>query len=655
LIHLELTMPTHTVESPVLPPVRRWPRLLVLAAAGLLMLSPLGLLGWQQLTGSHGAAAHDTARRFFDALAEDDREQLASLVKPGAGDFVRAYLPTKLRLQRMQVELAPARVEGDTAEVPFVLRLRKDIEPGPLDRQLDDSRGILRLEREQERWRATAIVHPLNDKGDGLVVPLARPGTPAQTPVKRVFEPIRPLDVRQYEQSWQVSRQARQRPAGAVVQELADEMGIGKDLTLGDRGWRERPCTFTLERCSRLQALDTALRQTGVQLEYHAMSRFFVSRRTLAIPTAFAGPFLVRVPSYQEDALRVTATGGLQLEFLAVGLPPGVGQLLSLQTGSWPTPEIRAPDGRDLLHRSRMRRVSLPSVSSTLVPRIDVVRWSLPLCNLTAEVVKIAVVRGKLVVPMPQQVHNGELQLGGESAEARCATAKVGDVAVNLDLTQRRPKEGVPTTRPPAPLIATGPVGRVVFWRTLDALGQTLEQGSAACPGRGEVRLTPAAVAVGVQVVTVDMVEHPFTIRNISLEGRVPLRLEPPVFQGSPAPVSAKATLGQQGVGSPVGLHIRNHCQKPIDELSLRLRFQNRDGRALGEKRLVHPPLGRRTPFPLGPMIIIPLAVTPLVKGHEENNVQVPCDPPAGATRALVDVEEVFFSDGTTWAPLDKR
>jgi hypothetical protein len=220
-------------------------------------------------------------------------------------------------------------------------------------------------------------------------------------------------------------------------------------------------------------------------------------------------------------------------------------------------------------------------------------------------------------------------------------TATVGDVELSY-LPRSAAAPGAPAAGAATGLSATGPADRLVVYRHLNPQGNETRTGSFSCPGTdGAFGSHLAEGTLECKVVSLAVVEHPYQLEDVPLS-RPPLKLDPPLFPGKPAPVSL-AIPERTVSGTTMGaIRVINHCQKVVEEVRFQVRCLDAAGKRLATVPVLHPPISQ--PFFDG-----------VVGPDSEAMIYQTTRLPRGTASATLHLEEVVFTDGTTWSPADKR
>lgn len=641
--------------SPIRPLTPLWVRLLVLTAFGLALASPVAYVAWYERHHDLRDAT-DAADKFLAALANNDSATLNTVVPMSAVQRADAFSNGLVRAGLLRGETGAARQGKPLVQVEFVLRRNQDaLVKGPLAAlagnsraamedmlaKLEAGRGLMFLRKGGQAWRVARIVFPADAAGDGptfdfeaAIGTLAKmiPSTGGAGPPPP-FAWLRPAAGKDVDRAWQATVTAKDKAAGGVADRLAKEMGI----TLSSDGWaewRKSPVTVSLQKRSRLEALEEVARQVGGRLAYASglSARLVPAGRPAAV--AFAGPFRVGVTQVSEQP--TSATGVVHLELTATNLPAAVAPLLWRAGPVWAVTEVRDAKGRDLYYA---RRASEPGSGFDGPTPPTGPTWGgfrqIPVRNLTADLRAIASIKGEVGVPVAEKVEDADLSLAEETP-----TAKVGDV----ELTCVKAFLREPTEKDQAPpilrrLTVKGPPRRLVLWRVLDAAGVELQSGATRSGRTSDlIGLMEGATQVTCKVVTLATVVYPFELKDVPLTDRPPDQLDPPVFSGKPAPVSVG--MYDPKASTPF-VTVTNHSQKVVEEVTVLVKYLDDKGQPLKEDRVTltdRPPAG------------VPMLTT-FVGAHASRGAQFPAAPPKAAARADFELVEVLFADGTTWTP----
>jgi hypothetical protein len=627
-------MSIHPASSPPAPERRRW---LVLVGVGLLLLAPLVPTGWDVLTERHLGLREEVARRFLRAYLASDARELAGLLTRGAGRFAGGLGAASEHEGNLTFEVGKPEGKDLNVAVPFTLQGKP---------------GLLQMTWEGTGWRVRSMTHPCNESGEGPLLDYAELARrrPNGADVK-VHRALAPLDARALQRSCRASLNVRGELAGRLLRGRLSNVRLS--LTLRStrvrsrlpspapsqpaENWETTPITLSLRQRTLLEIIEAVARQAGIGLRQ--------SERAMAVSppqehpvTGFAGPFRLEVKGLAEDPHH--ATGSLSLDALAVRLPASLLATLRGFRPVLPDPEVRGAGERDLFHADRRERVPLPEVAVNQDQRTCYLRWQVPLRNLTADVERIRLVRGGLMVPLPVRLDTGRLALTGEGGSGRVGPAELtwqrhavpppGEAAGAKGAGS--PRVGLRlTVRSPAPCL--------VSWLAVDKAGTGWLAGviGSLAPSGSHLPLLDGMAALEIKVLTIQQASLPFTLSDIPTKERPPAQLLPVTFPGQDAPLSFDPPAVE---GGKVSLRVRNHTSKAVEEVRLTLVCRDGRGARLGTVSVVHPPLVRQAELP-----------PPVVGASATAAFQPAAVLPGTTARCEVGLVRVLFLDGTTWAP----
>lgn len=132
---------------------------------GLILLLAVG----GTLLGCHNdqRASEDTARSFMEAAQKGDEQALKATLTTKAREKLNAGTSSRLNLKKNgagDYTLGQATVDGDTAQVPMTLK-----------REGKETKGHIKLRREEGQWKVYALSAPLVPGGQELTFDLENP------------------------------------------------------------------------------------------------------------------------------------------------------------------------------------------------------------------------------------------------------------------------------------------------------------------------------------------------------------------------------------------------------------------------------------------------------------------------------------------------
>jgi len=426
----------------------------------------------------------------------------------------------------------------------------------------------------------------------------------------------------QFDASWKLDFNAKGRPAGEVLRELAKAMGRSLETTpIQDRALAKLVAA-EVRGVSRYQAIEDVTRSAGLSPVYSAPVTSFDSpagttsvHATMRLKprrgpklVAFAGPFLVEVDDVKEDVHYGTAI--LTLKVAAAGLPPIV--LDGFERGNrdaFTVTDVVDAKGRSLLDTAVAAATG--SFTGRTIPGEYERTTRLPLKGLLRNVSAIKTLRCKLRVPLPSRVEMirfDTLVPGG--------TRKVGDLDVTLQAATKRPTnvngvrgesqnltivfgrknpdraksfEPGKKGQPASVSKAIGPdrvklVGHDAQGRPLKTTFSYFRTGGSSWTSNVTVQ-GPATSLVAKVIADVDDVVYELLLEDIPLafHGSMPERIEPASFPGYDSPVAVEfLSIGGKAPFQTAELSVTNHSSKDIRMLGMKLDYLAPDGQRLG-------------------------------------------------------------------------
>jgi len=407
------------------------------------------------------------------------------------------------------------------------------------------------------------------------------------------------VDVAQFEAGWKAALDARGRPAGEVLTQLAEQVGLVAELPPQFAEALATPVSVDVTGKSCLEAIENVCTEVGLHPVYPALESprmtFFQddskeeeprNRLSLAagprkFPVAFAGPLLWEVTRVEE--FPPNGTGTLFTALRAYGLPPMVVYALREKSGS-ALEGIRISDaqGRDL-YDDGDSGVNWPLEKSQSAYEVPV---QVPLKNL---------VQATAVLPPIQAGVNLSLPVRIEAIEFDTLQAGTTGQAEGVELTLKKMTEsnttGFSDQRDGYSLEFQfkGGSSEQIHFVAYDAEGNLLptdRESSWSMGEQGSVEIgvtgSPAKIVARVIVEQAEMA-YAFELRDVALASasQQPVSIEPANFPGHDCPVTVEFVEFR---GEPdfrkLLLRVTNHADQDIRNLSMLMEYFD----AAGEK-----------------------------------------------------------------------
>jgi hypothetical protein len=617
-------------------------------------------------------AVRELARRFIEATKGNDsswrdlltdkaREQVAR------GKPFRVGEAMTLR-PGMTMQVGEPTITGDTAQVTvtmreagkqeqLVLNLRrqgKEFRIRGLEIPVAEGQPALPIDFEDPAKLAKTVFGDLKDFGKEMEQTLNKGFEDTMTGKPSVEdlanEALKPLDRTAFDATWKGSLAVENKPARAVLQDLAKGLDLKLNMTPAQEKALDRAITLKLDDRSRYERIEAICRETGLYPVYADAFESAGGKPGVALkqlprpfPVAFAGPFLVEVTELHEYVPH--AAGLIDLRVLASGLPPAVAKILERGTAPLVVTEVVDAMGRDLHDRSRWDTGT--KVWKNIPGGYDR-PFSVPLKNLLRDVAAIKSLRGKVRIPFPARVDS--LRFEPPTAGA---VQKAGDVEVKIARWNKSEMNFNGKKYPQHSLsVEVKGVGpdriKVVAYDAQKKLRGVSSSGWGGTDKQGTAQFTiqsEAPAAVVVKIIGVEHAEYEFHLENVPLSsaGRMPEKLAPAAFPGHETPMSVEfVRTMKDNFMTKAQLRITNHADKPIRSVNLKLDYHDKAGKSVGNwPNLEHSAQAKPEQKDL-PLLVAKNA-TALIE------VSAPFLP-ASATTIKVVPTKVTFADATVWS-----
>jgi hypothetical protein len=465
-------------------------------------------------------------------------------------------------------------------------------------------------------------------------------------------EALAPIDRERFEATWKVDLDVKGRPAGEVLKELAEAMGVRLVTTPAQDRALARPITLQLRGRSRRELAEEVCRRVGV---YPGFEEQFGAGKLVATmvlrpgprphPVAFAGPFTVEVTEVAEYIPH--ATGRLTLQVSAANLPQPVAKLIGFGRDGKVLAITGVTDGRG---RDLADAPGDPQLRSGRIVSDGYDRTvDLPLKNLLRDVTAVKAVRGTVRVSLPSQVDSLRFD-----SPVSGAVVKVGAIEAKLTRFHKSHMTVNNTRYPNASLqleykgIAPDRVRALAYdsQKKLIAVSSSGWSGTDT-GGTGEftVQGDPAVVVLKV-ISAIEHAEYEFALDEIPLPGAagMPEKLVPATFPGHPAPVTLEfVRIASAQFPAKAQFRVVNHSDKDVRLIDVKLVYLDSTGRAVKDWPSVkHTPSSSADQK--GPALVVRKKATAVIE------VDTPFLPETART-VRATPNQVVFSDATEWMP----
>lgn len=377
--------------------------------------------------------------------------------------------------------------------------------------------------------------------------------------------PIEAVTLEEFNSAWQVSLNVENQPAGELLMELAEGLGLAFDAASGNE--LAKNVTLNVERVSRFEAVERICEQIDARPDWSPEALTLKSgRRTL--PVVFAGPLLFEVTEFKTQS--EYATGDITIRAFTKGLPPAVLEQLNGSMGASSIATVTDAAGNDL------RRPRGMGESYTQTSGVYDRNMMTGLRNLLRSVSEVKEISGKIKVSLPTEVAAialDQLQAGVEKS--------AGDVKLKIDSA-----DGGNFT-----IDVKGANEEAIQILAYDANGERVEPFSHSYFGGNQhANLTlgfqnpPARMEARIAV-TLEPVEYEFAIRDLPVPNheQMPEALTELTFDGAtPLTLEYVKLAGNENFRQAV-FKASNHSNKEIRNVSLMMHFLDSDGKELAK------------------------------------------------------------------------
>lgn len=380
--------------------------------------------------------------------------------------------------------------------------------------------------------------------------------------------PLEAVSLDEYNQAWQVTMDVSDQPAGEVLAQLTEELGLQLETETLDGGILETPVAVAVSGGSRFEAIDAICRQIEVTPVYSGAELELVPGQQ-SLPVKFAGPFLVAVKQLQTDP--DTATGTVEIQTFTAGLPATVMQQLNESTGATSIDDIQNPEGESVLRTPGGGGFFMNSGGLVFDRAV-----SYGLKRLLRDVATIDLVQGRIELTLPTSVERLEF------AELKPDVAKsAGDVT----LTLKEINEGEFSFE------FSNSTTDAIQILAFDAEGNRVESIAGSHFGSGDSGMLTevyenAPAKIEARVITAsELLEYEFSFEGLPVpnHAEMPEKLAELTFEG-PQPVSLEFVRIDREDGFPEAVfNVRNQANKDAASLSIRLVYLDADGKELDD------------------------------------------------------------------------
>jgi hypothetical protein len=474
---------------------------------------------------------------------------------------------------------------------------------------------------------------------------------------------IRGMDLTQFQRVWTVADKAPGRPAGELLNELAEQIGLQIDasgLTMaaakqppasGGKSRAKKPASdplataidIDLNGMSVLGAIEAVCQAIGCQPVYpdlytgdpHIEPPIALKKGRRKLPVATAGPYLVWITALKEQAPK--GIGMLKMEARAHGMPREA--LLREWVGDvnahpFVVESVTGPDGEDTLDPARQGRRAIPNVTNRSC--IDWFEGGMRGLTSAVETLRIA---GSISFPLARQVVVGEWTDLKEGA-----TLTVADVALSVQTFN------VTTHQDPSQTKTYLDVGCGEFpvYRVqcipLDAQGQSLPVvRGLSTQNNARLAFTGPLATLRVHIVTDEIdARYPFTL-DVPLAraaDQQPRKTSLPVVDGPLVSVEILAAETSKKATKPT-LRVVNHTDQDIRKYTFAINYFAA-GNDFEDSDMVEIDGFNEKSNTWRTVLKAGETIERALKEH---------NPSPATVQTYVEIDEVEFMNGHTWKP----
>ncbi len=639
-----------------------------------------------------GATPLETAQQFVKAIAVKDTSLLEATFTKKAREGLRSGSGFDLTGEPLEdVRFGTPSQKSDAAQVPL-----------SATRAGEHQDVTLHLRPEEGEWRIHAIEIGIAGSGS-MTLDLERMGALAEQlaetmaqgmalafeEAKRdheqhelerrrtMFESLRSYTQKEFEKSWQVTRDLRGRSSIVAIELLAAELGLAVDFgtvasslvvpVKEDFSGRSRieaieaiaaevGCHPVFPAPSELEGVggDAFARSMGKSLDgafrSEASAQSFQGDNSPSVPTRSPAPGAIRIepgspePGFtHEGPFRMSvesvtqrpryATGSVQVLANGYGFDPALAGAGTSVDEVITFTEVVDDRGRELRENPDVHYLG----SSTIIRGAAENRTSIDLKGLLRDVPRIARIGGIQRLVIPTRVESIELAalVPGGSGKAGKLRYKIGDVGAATTIQFTGPDEILEAL--------------TVLGRPYDSAGSDMAVAYDSTSSWGnreavyQIQCETAPARLDLKVITArEVLEFPFLIEGIGLPqaDEAPASLPTLEFAGHDAPVEVRfVELKDASGGFPqVLLSISNHSNKDAATITARFEYLDRAGGKL--EQFPHTLSGPGS-FD-GPQPVVEA-------GRDARNETAAFFLPEGTKSVRVALESVEFMDATSW------
>ena len=515
--------------------------------------------------------------------------------------------------------LADLTIDGDQAQAMLVDPSQQESEP--IDFRQVDGRWFIQLPSNEEMAAATDSEMDFDgfDAGstdDEMWANYPELGSP----------PPEAMSVEDFNASWQTDVHIANEPAGEALAKLAEEIGLTFEKPAEPNEVLNTKVNVSLEKKSRLQAIEDICRQIGMTPAYFPQM-LKLKPEPRPYPVAFAGPFLIHVAELEERP--PYATGRLTLRVYGAGLPATVGAAVgNEEEGSVVLTAAVDPNGNEVADIGQRSSGMSHSANRILDTSLDVM-----LKNLLKSVETFSV-RGGIQFKLPTRVTvvTFDKLEAGATAKAGDAEFTIRDISLGEESLVSVDFKGVTLSK----------VKLICY----DADKNTIRDYSTSSSffnnqGNVESQLDGQLVSFEVRLIEESSdIAYEFAIPEIPLASfaEMPETIEPLKFEGE-APVTFEFVKFDGSADERMMFFkVTNHTNKPMESLEMKLEFRDADGKTI-----------EKMPYMLG------YGIDPVIDVGETKQLDFSASlMPEGTKSAMMTIERLSCYDATTWKLTEK-
>ena len=432
--------------------------------------------------------------------------------------------------------------------------------------------------------------------GDGYPDAAAIPGMlDDETPPKTTA-----VSLKEFNALWKLTSSGESKPAGELLIELAEPLGLKFDPPAAFSESLSQPVTLASDVPSRLAAIEQVCRDIKCKPIYRA-TELEIEQGIREIPATPVGPFLALPSAFKTDP--ESATGQISLDLVSAGLSPAMTHQIS-ETLKFKLDNVASEDDTPLFWKSMSQREAMfQEIAANSDdnffgdvggPQDDAVahqifsQRALRLKGLLRNITEVKAINGSVNLSLTTKVVSlnfDDLTEGSEQTDGKLKARLTEVAGQQITIEVEWPEEDPDQQTDQNGFRQSNEIE--VFVQ--DADGKSVDiigQGSSVRGNKNTISLSLEAIPASLEVMIslgTEALTYPVTLRNISVPNheQMPERLKELSFEGDqPVTLEFKRVSGSDNFRK-LDVAVSNKSNKTVIRMSVQCKYLDADGKAL--------------------------------------------------------------------------